>query len=669
MQVTNDNAIALLPEFRRALAECDFVTMDQEMTGITVMGKDTDRFGPPRDAFDGAGDAARKYNAFQVGICLAKVVPTAAAAAAGASQAAAATGLTSGTTLELRPYNFWLRQHGRIGKDVVLSMSAIDFLTQHSMDFNTWLRSGMEYCSARRAKDYRGKYAPEGPLVSNEADKAFVKATVAQVTDWATPAAGAGSPIAVGDRLFVAKDAGRNTGLEVGVAMQRRLQNANVDVSVKTHLARFEFEMMPAGWARAELAARAAELQNLLGFRLFFEALLDSGKPFIGHQFSSDLWFFLNQHDATLAESYADAKRRVHTLFPRVYDTKALGAYFFPAGVSVPSLGDFFNQCQSGETVVTPVTSAAAGAVQAAPRATTLPRIRMVLPAEFASYAAASGAEVLPAVGAASCSTDDALAGGDPLAVAHQGGYDALMTAVVFQSMVACGGDFPARATANSLGVEIAAAHCNEIGVFGTNYFMKLGAEDDVLAGCQVLQVEHPSVVVKNTNEIVDLLRIKFEEKASSVLDDSEAAASSPLDESYNATISSPATAAAAVASSPLPPELAGAVKPWIGADSATLSCEQPVVSPVAASPASSPGGAFPTAAVYDVFAALGPGARAQFNRPGRVFAIVVRPPVAPELLDAAGAELRSVGFTVAVVPPTAPSAIKKAGHKDASKK
>lgn len=261
---------------------------------------------------------------------------------------------------------------------------------------------------------------------------------------------------------------------ELAAMLQTDLMAAKCEVEFeRKHVGgRFVFRRRAAGFHDQLMRRRQEELQERLGFRLFFEALKESKKPIVGHHFTSDLAFFINQHECGIREDFAWFKRTVHSLFPSVYDTKAIAARY---GAMHINLEDLFNRRQAGRFVV-----------------------EMQLPMAFLSYhpSAGNSGAVASAFSQASSSSSSSLSGGasvwqkhhhhsssssSSLAVAHQGAYDAMMTGVVFWSLV--------QEHANNLLSEME----NAISFFGINYWMNLDSNYDFLAWCQVIMVEHPT--------------------------------------------------------------------------------------------------------------------------------------------------------------------------------
>jgi hypothetical protein len=173
-------------------------------------------------------------------------------------------------------------------------------------------------------------------------------------------------------------------------------------------------------------------MEKLLGFRSLFAQLVRRGdKPLIGHNFSSDLMFFLDGHDAWLTPdvTYASFKQRVHELFPTIYDTKVLAHALSTKKLENTALEQLYESLQqhsAAHFANTPQTGSPAMLSGPLPVQTPNNNFDVVLPLGFESYHAQviARSKQLSAAGGAG--------GGGVAAVAHQGAFDAYMTGIVF---------------------------------------------------------------------------------------------------------------------------------------------------------------------------------------------------------------------------------------------
>ena len=130
---TLDEGVALL---RKALESprCEFVAIDEEMTGISFGNLGFREF-------NGLGDSpAVRYGKMR-----------AVAASFGLVQLGVAAFVRSddGSRLRAHVVNCYVFPGERGGRDVQLSAGAIQFLADHGMSFDTWLSDGAPYVNAR----------------------------------------------------------------------------------------------------------------------------------------------------------------------------------------------------------------------------------------------------------------------------------------------------------------------------------------------------------------------------------------------------------------------------------------------------------------------------------------------------------------------------------------
>ena len=138
-----DEGVALL---RKALESprCEFVAIDEEMTGISFGNLGFREF-------NGLGDSpAVRYGKMR-----------AVAAAFGLVQLGVAAFVRSddGSRLRAHVVNCYVFPGERGGRDVQLSAGAIQFLADHGMSFDTWLGDGAPYVNARQAAALLAKAA------------------------------------------------------------------------------------------------------------------------------------------------------------------------------------------------------------------------------------------------------------------------------------------------------------------------------------------------------------------------------------------------------------------------------------------------------------------------------------------------------------------------------
>lgn len=465
MEVNRYNAPLILDEFRRLVDECEFYAVDQEMTGISCPGVREDYGMDLGEAYTYKRNAATRYTAFQFGVAF--FTPT-----------AAVEGSVGGgvAVYRVRPFNFLLLKSEKDG-EVVLSTDAVQFLISNHMNFQSWLATGMNYATSSKEDAERRKLFPSDTWEDiGEDDRKWVTAMEARIVAWyaseelsqkplelTEPHLHSNVDVALHYRLLAHKDSlwiSVHPAFDSGMPSWDRKKTVITKLSSRT--------AAQAETAR-EHARRGKILSDRIGFRSFWNALTNSKKPQIGHNYSSDLMFMLNQHDAVLSPSYREFKATVHALFPCVYDTKTLALLFPSAGgvnaVSPSAFAPFKN------TALEPLFKESLQRWEK--------EFAFEFPLGFEAYhprMVSSGA-----------------AGG---AVAHQGAYDAYMTGVVYALL------------RSKLPKEVHAGAENIISVFGSHLCMNLSAADaqgDAPCGRSVYHVSFSKEKMRR-NDIKDLL-------------------------------------------------------------------------------------------------------------------------------------------------------------------
>ncbi|KAG5490802.1 hypothetical protein JKF63_00924 [Porcisia hertigi] len=296
MNITRLNYDLALPEFMRDLERCEFCAIDQEMTGVDVSGVSAPIGSPPEAVYHAKRAAVEAYNAFQIGIVF-------------------FTKSEDGT-YEVRPYNFYLLKDTG---DLRLDLSAISFLSENHMDFQTWLTLGLPYCNAEEEAAYT-KICPTEMDDKELTTKTHFREQI--------------------DKWFSTDEAPLIKDLCCTMGFARRLQedirrkydsHVIVNYTGNPSLAekiRFTLtKRSTSEWVGEKEKNRVQDERvqaHRLGFRQFWKAVLQSGKPVVGHNFMQDLMFMIHMHETNLPSDYVEFKKILHRTLPIIYDTKTM---------------------------------------------------------------------------------------------------------------------------------------------------------------------------------------------------------------------------------------------------------------------------------------------------------------------------------------------------------
>ncbi|KAI8320672.1 ribonuclease CAF1 [Martensiomyces pterosporus] len=149
MDVTRDNFPQALAEFEQAIAACDFVAIDMEMTGLYEdRASHPNRLDTKDERYQKLKKSVESYGVTQVGICLFSWTD--------AADSDPDFGQVEHGYYEARPFNFNVFPCTNVnGVPVEVHFgcknTAFDFLARNSFDFNKWIYQGIPYLRSEEA--------------------------------------------------------------------------------------------------------------------------------------------------------------------------------------------------------------------------------------------------------------------------------------------------------------------------------------------------------------------------------------------------------------------------------------------------------------------------------------------------------------------------------------
>jgi DNA polymerase III epsilon subunit-like protein len=334
MDVTRENFHDVYPILKEKLLTCKFLSFDEEMTGIngTDPSQRYKKDDTPATRYQKMRSIATKYSIIQFGLCFFHDSP-------------------DGNGFVASPYNFYLFPD--YGTDVVLSASSIDFLRKNNMDFGRWIGKGIPFVDTKGEEWLRKKYS------MNEISP----------TDAATTAA------ADSKKLITLSRKSDLDFMETNFQLfDEFLKNPSSEIfefqECNSYLRRYIYQQIETLYVNEVLLKRSEKGNSLcaykiskesktqhdlqqklqrekdysiaMGFRLFFNDLIASKKPIVGHNNWFDLLFMLRWFDSPLAEDFDQFREHLNSLFPLIFDTK----YIESSGlISEPSLDTYLEQC------------------------------------------------------------------------------------------------------------------------------------------------------------------------------------------------------------------------------------------------------------------------------------------------------------------------------------
>jgi poly(A)-specific ribonuclease len=182
-------------DFLLHLPGASWIAIDLEMTGIQL--PDSKRPGKdetPSERYHTIKQVPEKYSIIQLGVCLFHQAGT------------VETDTVNGCQFLVRKYKFTIfpsGERGSSGREVVLNPSAIHFLKENNMNFDTWVSAGIPFALPDTAADavdafikkHRAirEWSPEPPVspsarkkvvLSREDDKQFHARSMASLREW-----------------------------------------------------------------------------------------------------------------------------------------------------------------------------------------------------------------------------------------------------------------------------------------------------------------------------------------------------------------------------------------------------------------------------------------------------------------------------------------------------
>lgn len=386
MDVTQANFDEQLEAFREALPRAAFAAIDCEFTGLWAdeWFRSTS-YDSLEVRYRKLRDSATAFGLLQYGIALFEYD-------------------AEERTLIARPWNFWVRpavSHRTDASGFRCQMSSLEFLAEHGFSMDKWVRESVPFMSkaaveARRAikrSQIEGRSREkEGVEIKADSDRQWLDDTLARIRAWRARfpegpdsaaaregdnvgddgSAGADKPANGGEEEGEDGEVDEGSGADGNAADKRdtdpkemiiepvnaflrralheavdRLSDELNDVVVESisdgARSRGAKEMrvtrLPGGigddgstprerFTReaqvAELAAAMAEADALSGFSSLIELLSESKVPVVGHNCVLDLFHTAAKFHGSLPETAEEFVRLTNGIFPTVYDTKSV---------------------------------------------------------------------------------------------------------------------------------------------------------------------------------------------------------------------------------------------------------------------------------------------------------------------------------------------------------
>ena len=309
MEVTLDNYDQMYSDIIARIGDCDFYSMDCELSGITNY-KDLNCFDTPKNRYDKMKKNDQNYLILQLGLCFFKHCK-------------------EEDCYETSAYNIFLfprSQNCKYSKDGPFSClnSSIEFLCEQNFDFNKVFKKGISFMSKdceesvrdRLEKTLEDRKKPKSTLYpSNNKDiREKIDALMLEIDEFYANESETKKEIKFTDfllRVFVEKN-----------LKQKYTQKLKYEYKFLENKERLMTLVRIDASEQNQFDERAI-LEKEIGFSKIIWELSKSEKLVVGHNMLTDLMQILRQFfSSTLPENYEDFRSMANALFPKIIDTK-----------------------------------------------------------------------------------------------------------------------------------------------------------------------------------------------------------------------------------------------------------------------------------------------------------------------------------------------------------
>lgn len=328
MDITRENFLEHYQEIIKEIKDCSFIAFDTEFSGLLDEGFREAYLDMPSERYDKLRNGTQQFVIMQFGLCLFKKITT--------------------TNYTAQPYNFFVFPASPTPKKIDLRFlcqaSSMTFLAENNFDFNKWVKQGVFYLSKVEAKKYE-EHKQQMEVrrtsrveVSQPEDVAFVTSAKEQITG------------------FLSNPKATSIDIECVNAYKRKLVYQIIDDDFKDqHLVVQKVDKEKALTVKRLNSKTLKELEKkeqekkreeikCKGLLYIIEAIVDSGKPMVGHNCLLDILHTYKQFLYPLPDSLDKFKQSLCSVFPKLLDTKLIASVEpLKSYIPVTVLGDVFS--------------------------------------------------------------------------------------------------------------------------------------------------------------------------------------------------------------------------------------------------------------------------------------------------------------------------------------
>ncbi|KAG0051838.1 hypothetical protein BGZ89_003396 [Linnemannia elongata] len=314
MEILKEDFEAKLPMLQEAISNCDFISMDTEMSGLSTPQNSHRHPDSLSTRYSKVSASANEFLVVQLGICC-------------------FTWSDQLGAYEARPFNFPCfpsnDDEAKSGERFFSSQStSLEFLLKNHFDFNKWIRHGIPYLTRREEEDYIVKKTEKEKAFANSSqndipiddrNRSFIESTIAKIKEW-----------------LVSTDGLNNEELTISAnnAFYRRLVHqiirtefkSELDSSSNAHERTMTLRRMTEEIKKQKEDAKIARPPKL-NLRRVLDMISEAKKPLIGHNCFLDLMQITQQFLWDLPLELDDWKRALSLEWKTVIDTKHLATH------------------------------------------------------------------------------------------------------------------------------------------------------------------------------------------------------------------------------------------------------------------------------------------------------------------------------------------------------
>eukprot|EP01028_Stygiella_incarcerata_P007813 TRINITY_DN326_c0_g1_i1.p1 TRINITY_DN326_c0_g1~~TRINITY_DN326_c0_g1_i1.p1 ORF type:complete len:548 (+),score=150.68 TRINITY_DN326_c0_g1_i1:93-1646(+) len=342
MDVTRHNFSEALSSFSAALSECNFVSIDLEMTGIS---QPKDHFHSKEkvdDRFHSLRKTATIFAPLQIGVCTFKEVEQ----------------MDGRVEVVAHPFQFnCIPTHidPMLSSSFEMCASTIAFLLENNFDFQKSIRDGVpltnSFAAVEVSRTMLCGLKNGDQQVPDSSKKGELKALYEKIEEDAIASAmewyrgkeekeekeemeeGENDNVYHSSAKFF-----RRTGENIVKFIDPQLKNCVVYLKPSGHGWGFvnvcieKFNTKEDAVCRRDdlIKQRHDELHDVLGMYFVFELLVEAKKPIIGHNCLMDFLFLWRWVHQSIPQTAPKFKKELHALLPHIFDTKRLHESILP---------------------------------------------------------------------------------------------------------------------------------------------------------------------------------------------------------------------------------------------------------------------------------------------------------------------------------------------------